>query len=282
MPILFVYGTLRKNEQNHTLLGDAKEINKQCWVEGSLYDTGNGYPVLVQGGDTNVYGELYEVTQNQLELIDELEGYKKNDTNNLFERVHVDVVNDIGHCMKAITYVGGTSLINSKKWIETGDWNVHKYLNELELLYFAYGSCMDDERFVLQKVDHHFKDVLGCGSLDGYELQFSRDSNDGGKADIVETKNETVEGKVYQVSLEAIKYLYHREGVDSFAYRPAIIDVVISGKIKRAITFIGTQKEDETPPTALYAREILRGGKEFLSDTYHTKLQNKINGLLNK
>lgn len=280
---LFVYGTLRQGERNYFYLKDAIRISKQCWIDGSLYDTGNGYPVILKDKSADqVYGELYDVTAEQLNKIDQLEGYAETDTDNLYERENVIVVNDKGKRERALTYFGGKRLVDSKDKITTGDWNVHRYLKQADLLYFAYGSCMDNERFTLQGVDHHFKHVVGRGILDGYELQFSRNSTDGGKADIVENKEAKVEGKVYQVPFDAITYLYKREGVYGNVYRPIIIDCFINGVNKQAITFIGTKKEDETTPTVTYATEIIRGSRGFLSDYYVDKLQSKINFLLKK
>lgn len=280
MTELFVYGTLRYGERNHAYLNGATLVNKQCRVKGSLYETKNNYPVLVQSEASNVYGELYQITQKQLNKIDFLEGYKENNANNLFERKKVTVINDQGVTTQAYTYMGYNGSINPNDMIKSGDWKVHKYLKQSEFLYIAYGSCMDNERFALQGVDQYFKAILGCGILDGYELKFSRSSSDGGKADIIENKNEKVEGKVYLVPMDAITYLYKREGVYTKAYRPIIVDIAINGQIKQAITFTSTQKDEETAPTVNYATEIIRGSSGFVSDAYKEKLQKKINALL--
>lgn len=283
MPKLFVYGTLREGGCNGFYLNGSISIFKQCWIDGSLYDTGNGYPALVKDKSANhVFGELYDVTAAQLKKVDQLEGYVEKDPDNLYERAYVTVINDKGEKDEAFTYFGGKRLIDSDDRITTGDWNVHRYLKQANLLYFAYGSCMDNKRFTLQGVAHHFKHVFGHGLLEGYELQFSRDSNDGGKADIVENLYEKVEGKVYLVPFDAITYLYKREGVYRNVYRPIIIDCFINGVKKRAITFIGTEKEEETAPTVTYATEIIRGGTGFLNDHYVDKLQNKIDLLLRR
>ncbi|MFZ3577750.1 gamma-glutamylcyclotransferase [Virgibacillus sp. DJP39] len=280
MSKLFVYGTLRNGEKNHFYLNHSTLIFNQCWVSGSLFDTGNGYPVMLKDEINTVYGELYEVTSEQLNEIDRLEGFVEDDPGNLYDRESVTVTNDKGHDFEAFTYFGGESLIDSTDKIATGDWNVHMYLTQQDLHYFAYGSCMDNERFKLQGVNHHFESVVGNGSLNGFVLKFSRNSNDGGKADIVEDSSETVEGKLYEVPLDAITYLYKREGVYANAYRPIIVTINARDKEIRAITFIGTEKEAETPPTVKYASEIIRGSKGFLSDAYVDKLQKKIDLLL--
>ncbi|UOF89117.1 gamma-glutamylcyclotransferase [Fodinisporobacter ferrooxydans] len=85
-----------------------------------------------------------------------------------------------------------------------------------QFLYFAYGSCMDDERFKLHRVDGLFMDVFGCGLLHGYSFRFTRKAYEGGHANIVECTSSfggTVEGKVYRIGQAALTYLHEREGV---------------------------------------------------------------------
>ncbi|WP_164668863.1 gamma-glutamylcyclotransferase [Virgibacillus doumboii] len=112
--------------------------------------------------------------------------------------------------------------------------------------------------------------------MDGFAFQFSRSTKDGGKADLVENKHEVVEGKVYQIPHDAVRYLYKREGVYAGAYRPAIVPVLVNDLMDQAITFIGVEKSPETAPTQLYATEILRGGNDFLSEEYLNKIRWKI------
>ncbi|MFC4557258.1 gamma-glutamylcyclotransferase [Virgibacillus kekensis] len=280
MPKLFVYGTLRRGEKNYNLLGGAANIYRQCWTEGTLYDTGLGYPALEPTETDRIFGELYNVSDAQLKEIDELESYVEGAPNNLFERVPAKVFNDIGEECEAYTYTSGLPESGRAKRIQSGDWLVYNYLKQDKLLYFAYGSCMDNERFRIAKVDQHFLNIKGRGTVDEFEFKFSRDSEDGGKADLVENKLEKVEGVVYEVEEEAIEYLYKREGVYSKAYRPAVIPVTMDGTIYQAITFIGIDKSDETAPTNLYGTEIIRGGKEYLSDDYIKKIKKKIDKFL--
>jgi|GEM_PF-1033786 len=46
---LFVYGTLRREEINHGLLGASRCESLLAWVAGSLVDTGRGYPAMTEG-----------------------------------------------------------------------------------------------------------------------------------------------------------------------------------------------------------------------------------------
>ncbi len=279
MPNVFVYGTLRKGERNDHFLDGAVCTYGQCRTNGSLYDTNNGYPVMKENKSSWIYGELYEVTESQLQAINRLEGFEEGNQDNLYNRTTVPVYNDSGGKVSAIIYTAGQTLHKSTKRISSGDWLVYNYLKQDKMLYFAYGSCMDDERFKLVGVDQYFVNLKGRGILNGFEFKFSRSTRDGGKADLVENKQEKVEGKVYQIPREALKYLYEREGVYANAYRPAIVSVTINKLIYHAITFIGIEKSPETKPTDMYATEIIRGGHNLLSNEYLQEIQQKIDRL---
>lgn len=276
MPNVFVYGTLRKGERNHHFLDGAACIFEQCRTNGSLYDTNNGYPAMKENKSSWIYGELYEVTESQLRAIDRLEGFEDGRRDNLYNRTTIPVYNGSGEEIRAIIYTAGQTLHKSTKRIPSGDWLVYNYLKQDEILYFAYGSCMDDERFKLAGVDQYFVNLKGRGTLNGFEFKFSRSTDDGGKADLIENSQEKVEGKVYQIPHKALEYLYKREGVYANAYRPAIVPVTINKLIYHTITFIGMEKSAETKPTELYGTEIIRGGRSLLSNEYLQNIQNKI------
>lgn len=279
MPKIFVYGTLRHGESNHHFLNKSRCLVGQAWTYGALFDTNRGYPVMKADNNKRVIGEVYEITESALALIDELEGYQPNGTNNLYERAMVDVQHDSGQTFKVITYITGHSLSNTTGIIESGDWKVYRYLQKDKLLYYAYGSCMDNERFKQANVDHYFRDMMGVGILEGYGLRFSHSTADGGKADIVEADEEHVEGKVYHVPSEAIDYLYKREGVYTNSYRPAVVTITIDGKSTEVLTFIVVEKSQETCPSTLYETEIKRGGTGFLSKTYLENITSRIHDL---
>ena len=162
--------------------------------------------------------------------------------------------------------------------IKRGDWCVDRLLKQKQtVLYFAYGSCMDTKRFEKAGVIHFFQNGSRGGTLDGYQLAFTRKTHDGGRADIVE-KGGTVEGKVYEISVAAIPYLYRREGVESGCYCPTLVDVALNGKaLKNVLTFVVVDKEEETAPPMHYVNEILRGGSEILSDSYMGKVKQYLN-----
>ncbi|WP_165769108.1 gamma-glutamylcyclotransferase [Virgibacillus profundi] len=280
MKAIFVYGTLRKNEKNHHYLNKAVCLYEQAWIHGKLFDTKKGYPVMKEVNGEKIYGEVYQVSDEQLATINQLEGYTEDGPNNLYERKTVTVHVDNEKKLEAITYITGKSLADSNLTIPFGDWKVYQYLKNKPLYYFAYGSCMDDDRFKLANVQHYFQSVSGKGVLDNHGFRFSRSSSDGGKADIIESPGEIIEGVVYKILVDAMDYLYEREGVFVNAYRPAVVSLQLNNsEIIEAITFIGTEKADETKPTIKYATEIIRGAEGILSDHYIEKLKQRINKL---
>lgn len=279
LPFIFVYGTLRENEINHYYLKDAVCLYKQAWIYGKLFDTKNSFPVMKENKHEKIYGEVYRVTDKLLHALNELEGYQGNASDNLYEQKMVTVFLDNGRKLEALTYIAGRSLTDSVDAILPGDWKVHRYLRKDCIYYFAYGSCMDDERFRLAKVDDYFTAKVGRGILKDHGFRFSRTSMDGGKADIIESAEEVVEGIVYHVPMEAIDYLYEREGVYVNAYRPAVVQISVNGASLEAITFIGTEKSKETRPSDLYGKEIIRGAKGILSEPYIKKIEQRIKKL---
>jgi len=280
--LVFVYGTLRRNERNHHLIDGATRIAEQAWTNGILYNTGNGYPILKNTNDTDVaYGELYEVSESQLAKLDELEGYHGEGENNFYDRVVKTIFTDkeIYHAFVYVMTEQQTQMLHEK--VEYRDWKVQRFIKQNNLLYYAYGSCMDHERFKIAGVDHHFQKLAGRGVLDGFTIGFTVRRPDGGRADILETGG-VVEGKAYDITPDVIPYLFEREGVGSRLYRPAIIEIKINGVIKEALTFIVVQKEEELAPPDHYSEEILRGGEGTLSPEYLKKIKEKVEILKNK
>ncbi|WP_064093221.1 gamma-glutamylcyclotransferase [Rossellomorea aquimaris] len=272
---VFVYGSLRRNESNHALLKEAELIYEQSWVRGTLYDTKRGYPALKEGNG-RVYGEVYKINSKILPTLDNLEGYLENQLDNLYTRKLIEVQTDSGLLEAYVYYAKSEDMLQEE--IVSGDWKVHRFIKEKpdQILYFAYGSCMDDERFKLAEVDHHFNNCLGAGHLKGYSMKYLFKVHDGGRGDIIEDGG-SMEGLVYQVPQEAVEYLFRREGVGPGWYRAAFVDISIAEKVyKDVLTFIVKDKFEETCPPDHYAKEILRGSLPYVSSKYHENLQNHL------
>ncbi|KAB7623625.1 gamma-glutamylcyclotransferase [Alkalilimnicola sp. S0819] len=72
---VFVYGSLRRGEYNHSVLGDSPLLGPCRSAPGyQLYDLGP-YPAVVRGGQGRVLGEVYAVDRTVFAALDRLEGY---------------------------------------------------------------------------------------------------------------------------------------------------------------------------------------------------------------
>ncbi len=72
MQLLFAYGTLMYGLPGHRLLAGSVFAGRGC-TRGLLYIC-DGYPLLVTGGESCVWGELYQVSEALLPRIDWYEG----------------------------------------------------------------------------------------------------------------------------------------------------------------------------------------------------------------
>jgi gamma-glutamylcyclotransferase (GGCT)/AIG2-like uncharacterized protein YtfP/cation transport regulator ChaC len=275
--LVFVYGTLRKHERNHYLLKDSKLISEQAWTYGELFDTGNEYPMMKKSSSQKVFGELYEVSQKQLASLDELEGYKVGRKDNLYERVVQTIFTDIGES-KAYLYLSERACVTA---IPAGDWKIYQLLKQKpeKVLYFAYGSCMDVERFHKANVGQFFEKVNGAATLENYSMKYLYTASDGGRGDIIEDGGVT-EGILYETPFEAVNYLFKREGYLIGMYRATFVDVHINGRAyKDVLTFHVYDKKEEIAPPEHYATEILRGSQNRVSDAYFRKLVKQLKDL---
>ena len=97
---VFVYGTLKKGHGNHRLLENSRFIGEDSITGFDMYSTG-GFPAVIPG-DGVVFGELYEVTPEELESLHRLEGYRESDPDTSMYIPNV-VETDGGH--SCLTYI---------------------------------------------------------------------------------------------------------------------------------------------------------------------------------
>lgn len=114
--VLFVYGTLMRGEPAHALLGPSARFIAAGWTEPrfTLFHLG-AYPALVDGGQTAVAGELYEIDAALLPALDEYE-----DVPEMYDRTEIDVGGQ-----RALTYLLHAPLAAGRPTIASGDWRQH-------------------------------------------------------------------------------------------------------------------------------------------------------------
>ena len=106
-----------------------------------------------------------------------------------------------------------------------------------------------------------------------YEMIFNKHSNDGGKANIMSSPGNIVEGILYSVNEEDLLILDKYEGVAAKQYKRYEIEVRDNNKNSiPAVAHKALNTGKLSAPTEEYLNYILEG-KEFLSPRYYTKLK---------
>jgi len=122
--LLFVYGTLCRGEPNHRVLGKARFVGRARTAPVyELVDLGN-FPALLEGGETAVHGELYEVDESWVGHIDAFE-----DVPSLYDRKPVWLEGEA-----AIGYVMRRDVAGPAPRIPSGDWRRHERRSQRQAL----------------------------------------------------------------------------------------------------------------------------------------------------
>ncbi|MEM5639635.1 gamma-glutamylcyclotransferase family protein [Bacillus zanthoxyli] len=121
---VFVYGTLRRGQTNAHYMQGATCIADGAWTYGELFDTNEGYPAMICANEVKVYGEVYEVNDDVLHKLDELEEYTGNAETDLYDRITQTVyVADTE--IHAYVYIAQDKKM-LKKVIDSGDWLLYQ------------------------------------------------------------------------------------------------------------------------------------------------------------
>lgn len=122
--LIFVYGSLLKNEVNHHMMSNYSCVAEDVWIYGRLYDASLDYPFLIIDDRNKVFGELYEVPVEELPILDEFEDYEPEGKDNLYERKVVTVYKDTD-TWQAFAYVCNQEAM-LKKEITEDSWRVYR------------------------------------------------------------------------------------------------------------------------------------------------------------
>lgn len=112
-----VYGTLKRLHHNHRLLVRAPLLAIEQVKGFKMYSLG-GFPACVADEESSISIEVYEVTHEELEELDRLEGYRGLGSNNLYDRSVVST--SVGD---ALIYVAGARItLKEENLITSGIW----------------------------------------------------------------------------------------------------------------------------------------------------------------
>jgi gamma-glutamylaminecyclotransferase len=113
MHFVFVYGTLLRGEPNHELLSRSRFLGEaRTEPSYTLVDMG-AFPAMIHQGSTSVVGEVFEVTDDVLDALDELEGHP-----DWYTRTTITLSNGI----VAETYLRDPAKFDGRPVIDSGSW----------------------------------------------------------------------------------------------------------------------------------------------------------------
>jgi gamma-glutamylcyclotransferase (GGCT)/AIG2-like uncharacterized protein YtfP len=115
--LIFVYGTLMRDESNHRLLATARFVaeahTESCF---DLFDLGH-FPAMSAGGQTVVRGEVYAVDDQTLVRLDRLEGHPE-----FYQRTPIRLADG----QEVQTYLMNDARARRRPAILSGDWRAHR------------------------------------------------------------------------------------------------------------------------------------------------------------
>jgi gamma-glutamylcyclotransferase (GGCT)/AIG2-like uncharacterized protein YtfP len=123
----FVYGTLRKGDSRFGVLDGCECVAAEAYLDDFQMLHLGGFPGIIHGAG-RVRGEVYEIDDDILAMLDGIEGYREDDPKHslyLRETIH-PVHADGGSVGECLTYV-----YNVDRWrdsdrpykiVESGDW----------------------------------------------------------------------------------------------------------------------------------------------------------------
>ena len=119
--LVAVYGSIRKKMGNHSYYLSNSEYKGTFTTEPeyTLHSLSH-YPGLKQNGNHSVVMEVYEVDENTLDNLNQLEGYYPGRKSTFYNRIEINTP-----WGKAFTYIYVNEL-SKESIVESGDWVAEK------------------------------------------------------------------------------------------------------------------------------------------------------------
>ncbi len=105
---LFVYGSLKKGKKLHYLISELNFIGRGILRGFDMYLV-SWYPAVVKGSG-KVFGEIYEINEEVLKILDKVE-----DEGKLYNRTVVNIETEWGELLPAYIYIYNGSIENLEK-----------------------------------------------------------------------------------------------------------------------------------------------------------------------
>ncbi|QIW24991.1 gamma-glutamylcyclotransferase [Sulfolobus sp. S-194] len=255
MPYLFVYGSLRYGFELHHLLENSRFVGL-AYTEGyKMYDLGS-YPGVVKG-DGIIYGEVYEVDDNTILLLDKVEDYRgRPDDLYIREKTKVYFDDKRRYSLSDVYIYIYNQDISGRDLIEEGDYS--KYVRMPVILnYFAYAENTNEEILKQRGVKKILKKINAIAS--GYRMIFNIPCRWGYCANLIEDKEGKICGYIYIMIEDELNALDKAEQHLVKYMRDVIKVVDENGKEYYAYAYVSPDKENPKEPSKEYLNLILQG-----------------------
>lgn len=132
--LVFTYGTLMKGNRFHHILEDAEFIGSGTVKGIDVFSADGGRFPMAKIGEGIAVGEVYNVTQREMNYINGLECYNPNSKNNTFYDRKIVIVNmENGTELEAFIYIslrnvdGMPKTESNTKWVATDGYKERRY-----------------------------------------------------------------------------------------------------------------------------------------------------------
>ena len=258
MEYLLAYGSFRYGFELHHLLRNARFVGKGYADGFDMYDLG-GYPGAMRGEGT-IVGDVYEVDEATLKLLDEVEGYHGREDDS-FVRIKTRVYFDERRrfyydSVNVYVLNADPSSIFVRRKIESGDFSAYAGVPSL-LNYFAYAENTNSLVLEQRGVRRLLKKVKAV--LTGYELVFNVPCPWGACANLKENPKGKVCGYLYVITDDELKKLDRAENY-MIRYMKEVVKVTdTAGKEYFAYVYVSPNVDYNLSPTADYLNLIKDG-----------------------
>jgi gamma-glutamylcyclotransferase (GGCT)/AIG2-like uncharacterized protein YtfP len=255
---IFVYVSLRYGFELHHLIAKSRFVGLG-YIEGyEMYDLGN-YPGIVKG-DGIVWGEVYEIDDNLIKFLDEVEDFKGS-PDDLYVREKTRVYFDQRrkyYLDNVNFYRYNREITKDREKIENGDYSAWSGM-PIVVNYFAYAENMNENILRQRGVDIILSEIPAY--LKGYRLIFNIPCKYGYCANLIEDENGKICGYLQKVFLHTLNSLDKAEQ-HLIKYLREVVKVIDkNGKEYFAFAYISSYKENRKEPSKEYIKIIKDGIK---------------------
>ncbi|AWR96497.1 gamma-glutamylcyclotransferase [Acidianus sulfidivorans JP7] len=265
---LLAYGSLRYGFELHHFLKNSRFVGIGFAEGYKMYDIGN-YPGVIRG-DGIIWGEVYEVDENLIKLLDEVEDFRGR-PDDLYVRESTTVFFDQRRRFRLnnVYLYRYNQVIDDKNEIEDGDYSRWAGMPTI-VNYFAYAENTNERVLKERGVKTIIKEIPAY--LENYKMIFNIKCKYGYCANLKECPNCKVLGYIYIMHEDELNILDKAEE-HLIRYVREIVKVKDNKNNEYyAQAYVSDYKEGEGKPSEEYLNSIKEGLKRKWGNEVSTGL----------